>query len=52
MMADALAGKKMEVEAIVGNVIKLARGHGMKTPILRAIYVLATALNSNLGYGF
>jgi 2-dehydropantoate 2-reductase len=40
----------MEVEAIAGNVLKLAREHGVKTPLLRTIYVLATALNSSFGY--
>jgi 2-dehydropantoate 2-reductase len=51
MMADSLAGRNMEVEAIVGNVIKLAREHDVKTPMLRTIYVLATALNYSFGYG-
>jgi len=46
MMADALSGKKMEVEAIVGNVIKVAKEYGVKTPMLRMIYVLASALNN------
>jgi len=49
MLADALAGRNMETEAIVGNVIKLAEEHGVKTPMLRTIYVLATALNSSFG---
>lgn len=51
MMADALAGRNMEVEAIVGNVLKLAKEHDLQTPMLRTIYVLATALNSSFGYG-
>lgn len=50
MLADALAGKTMETEAIVGNLVKLAKEHGVKTPMLRTIYVLATALNSSFGY--
>ena len=51
MMADSLAGRNMEVEAIVGNVIKIARAHDVKTPMLRTIHVLATALNCSFGYG-
>ena len=50
MMADALAGRNMEVEAIVGNVVKLAREHSVNTPMLRTIYVLATALNNSFGF--
>jgi len=49
MMADALAGRNMEVEAIVGNVVRLAKEHDVKTPMLQTIYVLATALDSSFG---
>jgi 2-dehydropantoate 2-reductase len=51
MMADALAGRNMEVEAILGNVVRLAREHVVDTPMLRTIYVLATALNNSFGFG-
>jgi 2-dehydropantoate 2-reductase len=51
MMVDSLAGRNMEVEAIVGNVVRLAKEHGVQTPMLRTIYVLATALNSSFGHG-
>jgi 2-dehydropantoate 2-reductase len=47
MQADALAGRKMEVEAIVGNVVKIARENAVPTPMLRTIYILATALDSS-----
>jgi 2-dehydropantoate 2-reductase len=50
MMADALAGRNMEVEAIVGNVVRLAREHGVKTPMLRTIYALAVGLDKRFGY--
>lgn len=50
MMADALARRNMEVEAIVGNVVRLARDHNVNTPMLRTIYVLATALNNSFGF--
>ncbi|PVH85601.1 2-dehydropantoate 2-reductase [Cadophora sp. DSE1049] len=51
MLADALAGRNMEVEAIVGSVVGLARDHGVETPMLRTIYVLATALNGSFSQG-
>ncbi|KAH9220990.1 2-dehydropantoate 2-reductase [Leptodontidium sp. 2 PMI_412] len=51
MQADALAGRNMEVEAIVGNVLKVGKEHGVETPMLRTIYVLAAALNSSFSYG-
>ena len=47
MMADALEGRNMEVEAIVGNVLRLARQHGVKTPLIKTIYILTTALNDS-----
>lgn len=47
MMADALAGRNMEVEAIVGNVIRLAREKEVKTPMLRTIYFLTEALDAS-----
>jgi 2-dehydropantoate 2-reductase len=47
MMADALAGRNMEVEAIVGNVYRLGQEKGVKTPLLRTIYLLAGALNES-----
>jgi len=50
MLADALAGRNMEVEAIVGSVVRLARDHGVETPMLRTIYVLATALNGSFSH--
>lgn len=51
MMADAMEGRKMEVEAIVGNVVRLAREKGVECPMLRAIYVCATALNGSFEVG-
>lgn len=46
MMADALAGRAMEVEAIVGNTVRLAKGYKIETPLLEALYTLAKALNA------
>ena len=47
MMADALAHRAMEVEAIMGNTIKIAKRHNVQTPLLKAIYVLAKALDDS-----
>ena len=46
MLADALAGRAMEVEAIVGNTVQIAREQGVQTPLLDALYALATALDA------
>ncbi|KAF3384697.1 putative 2-dehydropantoate 2-reductase [Penicillium rolfsii] len=48
MMADMLRGGKMEVEAIVGNVVRIAREKKVSVPRLEALYVLASALNWRL----
>ena len=45
MLVDFEAGRPMEVEAIVGNVLRRARCHGVETPKLQAIYALLGALN-------
>ncbi|KAJ0419697.1 ketopantoate reductase PanE/ApbA C terminal-domain-containing protein [Aspergillus carlsbadensis] len=45
MMADMLRGSKMEVEAIVGEVVKMARKNGVSVPRLETLYVLGSGLN-------
>lgn len=47
MMADALAGRNMEVDAIVGNTVRLAGEKGVPTPMLRTIYFLASGLDTS-----
>ena len=47
MMADALAGRNMEIEAIVGNVVRLAKKHNVEVPMLRTVYMLALALDGS-----
>ncbi|KAK7918247.1 hypothetical protein PG985_010121 [Apiospora marii] len=47
MLGDALSGKSMEVDAIVGNVVKLARRKGVAVPMLRTVYLLASGLDSS-----
>ncbi|RYP67492.1 hypothetical protein DL771_007223 [Monosporascus sp. 5C6A] len=45
MMADALAERSLEVEAIVGNVVRLAEAKAVSVPMLRTLYLLATGLH-------
>jgi 2-dehydropantoate 2-reductase len=47
MMADALSGRRLEVEAIVGNVVRIAKEKGVDVPLLRVLYVLACALDKS-----
>jgi 2-dehydropantoate 2-reductase len=48
MMADMLAGRPLEVEAIVGNVVRIGREKGVHTPLLRTIYMLARGLDRSI----
>jgi 2-dehydropantoate 2-reductase len=47
MMADALHGRQMEVDAIIGNTVKIAErlGLGEKVPMLKMLWVLVSALS-------
>jgi 2-dehydropantoate 2-reductase len=45
MMADALAGRNIEADAIVGNTVRLAAEKGVATPMLSTIYFLASGLD-------
>ena len=45
MMADALAGKSLETEAIVGNVVRIAKSKEVRVPLLRSIYLLSNGLS-------
>ncbi|KAI8635039.1 2-dehydropantoate 2-reductase [Xylariaceae sp. FL1651] len=47
MLADALEGKPLEVDAIVGNVYRLAKEKGIPVPMLRAVYLLAQGLSAS-----
>jgi ketopantoate reductase len=52
MMADALNGRQMEVDAIAGNAVRIAERlrSGEKVPILRMVWVCvsAEALNGSI----
>jgi len=49
MMQDVKAGRQIEVEAIVGNPVRLAKEKGVKCEKLEMIYILAMALDSHIG---
>lgn len=50
MLADVWAGRALEVEAIMGNCLRVAREKGVKTPNLAALYVLAKGLDGSLSH--
>ncbi|KAF2091035.1 2-dehydropantoate 2-reductase [Saccharata proteae CBS 121410] len=48
MLSDVKAGKPMEVEAILGNTVRIAEEIGVATPGLMALYALAKGLGEGL----
>lgn len=44
MLVDFEAGRRMEVEAILGNVCRIARKHGIDVPRMETCYTLLSAL--------
>ena len=44
MLTDVREGRPFEIEAIVGNTTRLAKEHGVKVPLLDALYALAKGL--------
>ncbi|KAF2157592.1 2-dehydropantoate 2-reductase [Myriangium duriaei CBS 260.36] len=48
MMADAIGGRRMEVEAIVGAPMRLGKEKGVSVARLEALYVLTKALDDRL----
>ncbi|KAI0431497.1 2-dehydropantoate 2-reductase [Xylaria sp. FL1042] len=47
MMADALDGRSLEADAIVGNAVKIAKEKGVNVPLLRILYLLAQGLSAS-----
>ncbi|KAI0400959.1 2-dehydropantoate 2-reductase [Xylaria palmicola] len=47
MLGDALDGKALEVDAIIGNIVKIAREKNVPVPMLRTLYVLVQGLNAS-----
>ena len=48
MLVDLDCGRPMEVEAIVGGVLRRARAHGVPTPRLDLIYAGLSVIQSGL----
>ena len=46
MAQDILEGRALEVEAILGNTIRIARNYHMKTPLLDTLYAFAKGLDA------
>jgi 2-dehydropantoate 2-reductase len=46
MLQDLQAGKRTEIDAITGEVIRLAKLYGIETPSSDAVYALVKALES------
>ena len=46
-MADALDMKNIEVDAIIGNVVRMAKEKNVPVPMLRTVYLLAQGLNAS-----
>ena len=47
MLADANGHARMEVDAIVGNAVRMAEQKGVKTQLLRGVYALLNALDQS-----
>jgi 2-dehydropantoate 2-reductase len=45
MLADAKVHARMEVDAIVGNAVRLAEEKGVEVPLLKGVYALVKALD-------
>ena len=45
MLTDVRAGRPIEVEAILGNAVRIGEKYGVQTPSLQLLYTLATARN-------
>ncbi|RSM02861.1 hypothetical protein CEP52_007762 [Fusarium oligoseptatum] len=48
MMADALAGRQMEVDVILGNTVRIAQENRVDAPLLKALLALGSALNKSI----
>jgi 2-dehydropantoate 2-reductase len=49
MLQDVQAGRRIEVEAIVGNSVRMGKAKGVKCDRLELLYVLAKTLDMHLG---
>ena len=47
MMVDAVSGRRMEIDALVGNIIEIGKQKGVPTPLLKMLYLLTKGLNES-----
>lgn len=50
MLVDVLNGRRMEVEVILGNTVKIGKEHGVSVIRLEGLYALAKALDESIAY--
>ena len=50
MLQDYLAGRPLEVEAILGNTLRIARKHGVPVPRMEVCYALLKSIDSLKSY--
>ena len=48
MLADVKNGKRIEVEAILGNTVRMAEKKGVQVPLLESLYALAKGLDESI----
>jgi ketopantoate reductase len=48
MLLDYENHRKMECEAILGNVIKLAEEHNLSTPYIEVMFALLNSINQSI----
>ena len=48
MLTDVRFNRPIEVEAILGNTLRLGEKHGLETPYLELLYTIATGRNYEL----
>jgi 2-dehydropantoate 2-reductase len=51
MALDYKYGRPMEIEAILGNTVRVARQHGVDTPVLETLYALTKMIEKRLAVG-
>lgn len=49
MLQDVQTGRRIEVEAILGNTVRMARAKGVRCDRVELLYVLAKTLDSHIG---
>lgn len=51
MAQDYQAGRPMEIEAILGNTVRIARKRGVSTPVLETLYALTKMIEAKMRAG-